>query len=429
MRCWGRCGNGVRLPDPGRDRTVGFVSSPGASATALGRIALSHQGLVGKRRLCTGLPGVRKALDQLGYIQIDTISVVARAHHHTLWSRVSGYRDDHVNRLMRRGEAFEYWAHAAAFLPMRHYRYALPTMRAFRKGEQRWMRSRDGRAMRAVLDRIRDEGRLRTRDFEEPRRGSSGWWDWKPAKRALEQLFMQGDLMSAGRDGLEKVYDLAERLLPRDVVTVEPTVDEQAAHLVDTTLRAHGMAASRAFTYGIRYGLRNGPIRAAVKRLLEERLRSGALAKVRANGDTFFAPPEVLAARPRKPAEVVRILSPFDNSVIQRDRARTLFDFDFQLECYVPESKRRWGYYCLPVLFGDTFVGRMDCKAHRDTGVFEIRHLHVESPLSEAFDTAFSTAVWEYARFTGCDAVEVSAVSPRSHQTRIERCLMHTPST
>ena len=390
----------------------------------LRRITLSRQGLIGRRKLGRGIDGVRKTLDRLGYVQIDTISVVARAHHHTFWSRVSGYRDELINRLIRRGEAFEYWSHAAAYLPMRHYRFSLPAMRAFRNGEERWMRSREPKTMRWVMHRIREEGPLRARDFVESPRGSPGWWDWKPAKGALEQLFMQGDLMCVRRDGFEKVYDLAERALPRDALTSEPPVEEHAAHLIDITLRAHGFAAPRTFTYGICLGKKNAPTRAAVKALLRQGVENGTLATAgAANGRMFYGRPEAFAERPRKPPPTVRILSPFDNCIIQRDRAFGLFDYDYQLECYVTEAKRRWGYFCLPLLFGDAFVGRMDCKAHRATGLFEIRHLHLESPLGEAFDPAFSAAAWDYARYTGCDEVEVSRVSPGNERTRIVRAI------
>ena len=395
-----------------------------SSIASLRRIALARQGLIGKRKLGRGLAGVRKVLERLGYVQIDTISVVARAHHHTFWSRVSGYRDSHVNRLIGRGEAFEYWSHAAAFLPMRDYRFALPAMRAFRNGEERWLRSSDPQLMRSVLDRVRAEGPLRARDFGERKRAASGWWDWKPAKGALEQLFMQGDLMCARRDGLEKVYDLAERVLPGDVATALPTVEEHAAHLIESTLRAHGFAAARTFTYKICLGTRNAPTRAAVKSLLGERITDGSLATVEtAAGEVFFGPPEALAERPRKPPATVRILSPFDNSIIQRRRTHALFDFDFLLECYVTGAQRRWGYFCLPLLFGDAFIGRMDCKAHRASGLFEIRHLHIEKPLAEAFDAAFAGAVLDYARYTGCDRLEVTRVSPAGCRSRIERCL------
>ncbi len=394
------------------------------ASVSLRRIALAHQGLTGKRKLGRGIGGVRSALQRLGYVQIDTISVVARAHHHTFWSRVGGYRDDLIDRLIGRGEAFEYWSHAAAYLPMRDYRFSLPAMRAYRNGEERWIRSRNPKLMRAVLERIREEGPLRARDFVASPRGSPGWWDWKPAKGALEQLFIQGELMCVRREGFEKVYDLAERVLPSDVDVTEPSVDEHAAHLIDITLRAHGFAAPRTFTYGIRLGSRNAPTRAAVKALLGQGVDDGTLSTAEAaDGRVFYGRPDVLAERPRKPPPTVRILSPFDNSIIQRDRALGLFDFDYQLECYVTEAKRRWGYFCLPLLFGDSFVGRMDCKAHRATGTFEIRRLYLEKPLGEAFDPAFSAAVWDYAQYTGCDTVEVSSVSPAREHTRMAQAL------
>ena len=395
----------------------------------LRRVALSRQGLIGRRKLGRGIDGVRKTLECLGYVQIDTISVVARAHHHTFWSRVGSYRQEWVNRLIERGDAFEYWSHAAAYLPMRDYRFSLPAMRAIRNREDRWVRSRDAKLMGAVLDRIRVDGPLRARDFSEQKSGKSGWWEWKPAKGALEQLFMQGDLMCIRREGFEKVYDLTERVLPGHVATAMPTVAEHATHLIDQTLRAHGAAALRTFTYGIRLGRRNAPTRGAVKAMLLRRVAEGELAAVALDtGEVLYGLPDVFAQRPRTPPPTVRILSPFDNSVIQRDRALGLFAFDFQLECYVTEAKRRWGYFCLPLLFGDAFVGRMDCKAHRDKGVFEIRHLHIERPLAEAFDREFSKAVRDYARFNGCTTVAVSNVSPDQSLARIKRCLADTPA-
>ena len=395
---------------------------------ALARIALAHQGLLGKRRIGTGRDGALQALERLGYVQIDTISVVARAHHHTFWSRAGSYRDDLPGQLVARGQAFEYWHHAAAFLPMRDYRFALPAMRAYARGENTEHgspRCRDKPLMRRVLDRVRAEGPLMARDFEESHRRGASWWDWKPAKRALEQLFMQGDLMCVGRDGFQKRYDLAERVLPSHVATACPSLREQAEHLIDTTLAAHGVAAARAFTYGRHH---SAPLRAAVKEVLGERLRAGALATAQGpDGSLYHAAPATLALRPPKPAVAVRILSPFDNTVIQRDRALALFNLDFRIECYVPEPKRQWGYYCLPVLFRDGFVGLMDCKAHRETGVFEIKHLHLDDGLPEAFDAAFNVAVWEYARYLGCDDMQLARVSPSHLTERMRRCLADAP--
>jgi uncharacterized protein YcaQ len=407
------------------DSEVNAVVRSTVTATTLRRIALQCQGLTGKRKLVSGSEGTLCTLEHLGYIQIDAISVVARAHHHTLWSRVGGYLDDHVNQLIKRHEAFEYWYHAASFLPMRDYQFALPRMRSFARGEHRWMLSRDKALIRRVLDRVREEGPLRVRDFENPSGRQRGWSSWKPAKRALEQLFMQGDLMCAGRDGFEKIYDLAERVLPSNAVTTEPSLDAIAAHLIKSVLRAHGFATPKSFTYG----RRGTPLRAAVKMLLTNLTRRGDLAAVAApNGETIYGELEIFDQRPNQPPSIVRILSPFDNSIIQRARTQVIHDFDYRLECYVTSTQRKWGYFCLPILFRDRFVGRMDCKAHRDGRIFEVKHLHIEDSLTDDFDAAFAIAVLDYASYNRCDTIKVTRVSPRFYSSRFKRCLTHTPN-
>ena len=403
----------------GRQRMTATIPRP-----ALARIGLAHQGLLGRRRIGSGRAGALRVLERLGFVQIDTISVVARAHHHTFWSRAGSYREALPGQLVARGEAFEYWHHAAAYLPMRDYRFALPAMRAYARGERSdhgMVRCGDKKLLREVLARVRAEGPLMARNFSAPNRRGAGWWDWKPAKRALEQLFMQGDIMCVGREGFQKRYDLAERVLPPDVATTCPSLPEQAAHLIDTTLAAHGAATEPAYTYGRHHCAR---LRAAVKAVLAERVAAGTLETARGpDGALYHAAPGTLARRHPKPPPVARVLSPFDNSVIQRGRALALFNLDFKIECYVPEAKREWGYYCLPILYRDAFVGRMDCKARRATGVFEIKRLHLDAGLEAGFDPAFNAAVWEYARFLGCDDVQLRHVTPTAAEGRMRRCL------
>ena len=152
----------------------------------LRRIALDCQGLLRTEAFGRGRAATLRAIEQLGYIQIDTISVVERAHHHVLWSRVPNYRADFLDRLMQDRQIFEYWFHAAAWLPMRDYRYALPRMEQM-NGDRSWFPSSDPKLLRDILRRIETEGPQRARDFEDTRRSGSGWWDWKPAKQALEQ--------------------------------------------------------------------------------------------------------------------------------------------------------------------------------------------------------------------------------------------------
>jgi uncharacterized protein YcaQ len=287
-------------------------------AAKLRRIALNQQGLLRAESFGRGKRAVLRAVEQIGYVQIDTISVVERAHHHVLHSRVANYRPVMLEQLVRERKLFEYWFHAAAWLPMADYRFSLPRMQQL-NGERHWFDNSDTRLRREVLARIEAEGPLRTRDFEDERESNSGWWDWKPAKQALEQLFMQGELMVSAREGFQKVYDLPERVLPDWVNTRTPTLDEFAAHLIDTSLRAHGFATLVSITY-----LRKGRnLRESVKQQLQDRIDAGLLIhQPLGKNCAVYIDPEVLEARAPRCDAQLRILSPFDNLVIQRQRCR-----------------------------------------------------------------------------------------------------------
>ena len=392
------------------------VDSPLARRAA--RIALEHQGLLGAAPFGRGVAGAERALTAIGYVQIDTISVVARAHHHAFWSRVPTFRPEHLDALVASRRAFEYWAHAAAYLPIADYRFALARMQETKIRLKHRLRGKERKLLTVILDRIRAEGPLRARDFETPRRKRTGWWDWKPAKRGLEQLFFQGDLMASGRDGFEKVYDLPERVLPSDVDTRLPTIDEWADHAIDSTLRAHGFATAPSLTYG----RKNAELRKAVKRSLAARVAERRL-EVRTLGDGFvvYGEPQAFARAPRAPKSRVKLLSPFDNAIIDRNRALALHAFDYQIECYVPQEKRRFGYFCLPMLYADRFVGRVDAKADRESKVLRLKHVHVESEPddAEAFASALHAEARAYAAFNGCDDVAVERVSPKRWQQPI----------
>ena len=381
----------------------------------LRRIALDQQGLLKNAPFGRGKQATLRAIAQLAYIQIDTISVVERAHHHVLRTRVPNYRPAFLDTLVGERKIFEYWYHAAAFLPMEDYRFSLPHMHSMRRGEARWLRSRDQTLMRQVHARVVSDGPLRARDFEDPRENRQGWWDWKPAKQALEQLFMQGDLMVVGREGFQKVYDLTERVLPAGINTNTPTTKELAEHLVDNTTRSHGFATAKCITY-----LRPGSeLRQAVKEVLSARCHEGRLVSFTLdNGERVYGIPELTEGRAPAAPGKVRILSPFDNAVIQRDRGQVLFDFDYQVECYVPEDKRRFGYFCLPILYRDRLVGRMDCKAHRKEGRLNVKALHLEDArlvarFSREIADRIVDAISEFATFNGCTQVDLGEVFPK----------------
>ena len=372
----------------------------------LRRIALDQQGLLKADVFGKGKKATLRAIEHIAYVQIDTISVVERAHHHVLWSRVSDYQTTYLNQLMKERQLFEYWFHAAAWLPMRDYRFALPRMN-LKDGDRNWFKQTDKKLIRHILKRIREEGPLRARDFEDTRTGKKEWWDWKPAKRALEQLFMQGELMTSHREGFQKVYDLRERILPDWVDTQEPSLLEYADYLIDSTLRAHGFATQKAMTY-----LRKGKeLRDAVSTQLAARVDAKQLIQLDFEENTsLYIVPELLESRTKRSGSRVRILSPFDNSVIQRERGRDIFNFDYQIECYVPEKKRKFGYFCLPLLYSDSLVGRIDCKVHRKSKRLEIRSIHIEKEVDNAFQKSFLQELDLFSTFNNCEEIDLSII-------------------
>lgn len=376
-------------------------------------MVLERQGLLKREPFGRGKAATLRAIEQLGYVQIDTISVVERAHHHVLRTRVGNYQPEHLEKLQREGRIFEYWYHAAAYLPIADYRFARPKMQRMAAHADRWIRSRNAALLQDVLARIRDEGPLKARDFEAPDHAGGGWWNWKPAKGALEQLFMQGDLMTVGRDGFEKIYDLTERVLPADIDTSVPAEREFVDHLLDATLRTQGFATSPA----VLYQRPGASLRTTLQQILDERVADSTLVQVRLpDGSPAFAEPELLESRAPVASNRVSILSPFDNLLIQRRRTRAVFDFDYQIECYVPEPKRRYGYFCLPLLYRDRLVGRLDCKAHRRDERLEIRALFIEEDdLRERPPAEFVEALQEgLARFAADNGCAPPALPPKA---------------
>lgn len=372
--------------------------------TFLQQLALSQQGLEAQSAFGSGLDGTLRAIAHLGYVQIDTLSVIERAHHHVLWNRVPGYAPEHLNQLCAKGQIFEYWFHAAAYLPMRDYRFALPRMQSFRRGESPYFKSVEPSLMAEILARVRGEGELRSRDLKD--RSQGAWWNQGPGRRALDKLFMQGDVMIRERKGMEKVYVLPEQLLPADTDLSEPSAQEMADHLLGQALRAHGVV-----TWAQLVHLRTGKaLRAAMRELLDAQIAAAQLISLTdsAQPDTYLQPSALAPTSRRKPADKVQLLSPFDNAVIHRDRLQQLFGFNYRLESYTPAAKRIYGYFCLPILWRGRFVGRVDCKANRSAGQLVVLSLHLESGIKA--DTQFSEqltqALQQLAQFCGCNQVQ-----------------------
>ena len=389
-------------------------------------LTLESQGLTKNSPFGTGKNAVLNAVEHLGYVQIDTLSIIERAHHHTLWTRIPDFQTDYLEELVEERKIFEYWFHAASYLPMQDFRYALPQMLHVKQDASHYYNA-DKNVMQAVIDTIRAEGPKRARDFETQSSKTGSWWNWKPAKLALERLFMQGDLMICGRSGMQKMYDLTERVLPKSISTAEPAPIEFAEYLIKTYLRAYGFTTVKQITH-----LRTGNVlKANVNKALQSMMEEGTLSKVDVEGlPPVFIQNNLLEKTFNSTPSHVRLLSPFDNSIIHRDRIKQIFNFDFRLECYTPKEKRQYGYFCLPILFGDQFIGRVDCKTHRKDKKFELIHLFIEN-------TDISTEVWlepfieevkRFAAFNGCESLILTKVSPSKLTAVIKRALFRKES-
>jgi uncharacterized protein YcaQ len=232
-------------------------------------------------------------------------------------------------------------------------------------------------------------------------------WARSPSKIALEQLFMEGELMVPRRNNFHKVYDLRERVLPRDIDVSTPTIEELCGHLIGSYLRAQGLAQIAELTY-LRKGLGK-----QMSQTVADFVEEGMLQELEINGQIYYATPKSLEVIDhRTPSPKLRILSPFDNSVIQRKRLASLFEFDYQIECYLPKAKRKYGYFCLPILHGNRFVARLDAKADRKTGVFHVMNLYLEKNVKnkEVFLTALIAELQRFAKFDSCTTVEIHAI-------------------
>ncbi len=383
------------------------------------RGVLHAQGLTGKP-VGRGKIGALKTIHQLGYIQLDTLAVVARAHHHTLYTRTHAYTENHLAELLRERKIFEYWSHAASYLPMEDFRFSLIRKSLYRNQDKSHWFAKNKKIMQYVLDRIRAEGALQSGDFETDRKRGS-WFDWKPAKVALEQLFMDGTLMVAERKGFQKVYDLSERIIPAHVDTRMPDNDAYARYLITKTLQAQGIATLREITYLRRHAEKD------TARTLHQMLEAGEIIPLKLAGvkNDYVTLPEFLKQKTQAPSEKVHLLSPFDNVLIQRNRGKQIFGYDYQVECYIPEPRRRFGYFCLPILFGDTFVGRFDPKADRATGVFTIKNMFIENKPKDmtAFLDAFMISLHDFAQFNGCTAIKIANAETATLKREIKKRL------
>jgi uncharacterized protein YcaQ len=351
--------------------------------SAARNLMLAALGLLQPQQETATKASVLAAIHRMGALQIDTISVVARSPYLVLWSRLGDYQPPWLDELLAEGALFEYWAHAACWLPIEDYplyrQRMLDDAHSWWDNPRKWL-GEHPEMTEKILSRIRQEGGLRSSDFENSRQHSNGWWDWKEEKHALEHLFNTGVLMIARRNKFQRVYDLRERVYPGwdDANTPSPEVARRELAL--KSIRAMGIARASWVPHYFHYlSKRDTP--ALVKLLAEQ----GELVEVEVEGwsEPAYVHHDNLSLLEAAASHVLQptlttLLSPFDPLIWDRARAKVMFGFDYSIGCYTPAAKRRYGYYALPILYQGELVGRLDAKAHRAAKKFEVKGLWLE---------------------------------------------------
>jgi uncharacterized protein YcaQ len=365
-----------------------------------------------------------ETVDQLGAVQIDTLQMVARAHYITLWSRHGAYDPSHFDVLASTPEQrkiFEGWYHAACFVPLHEYRYQMPHQRRLREDGHQWFQNwikepGHGELVDAVRARILAEGGMRTSDFEgDGKRGS--WWDWKPAKLALEHMYAFGELMIAGRVKFQRVYDLTERVLPSWVDATEPTFEDRNRFWIERGAKALGVSLPRNPADYTWMKL------SQARPIIAQAIRDGALVEVQ--GETMKGVKTFVVHRdnfellekaadgaisPRR----TTFLNPFDNLWWAQGRDEALWGFRQRLEAYTPAPKRVYGYFCLPILYRDQLVGRFDPKLERKNGLLRLKALYLEPGVipDDELIAAVAVAMRDFMAFHGAKDLVIERSQP-----------------
>jgi uncharacterized protein YcaQ len=323
------------------------------------------------QRLDTSVPfgegpqATAAAVEHLGYVQIDTINVVERCHHHILWTRIPEYRRADLRQAQSVDKSvFEYWTHALSYVPAKDLRFFIPAMKRHRREGHKWLSSVSPADLRKVLRLIRRDGALTIRDIDDDvlTEKEHLWASRKPSKRALQLAFYTGVLTISERNGMLKTYELMARHFGWDRPPKPASAKEASAYLLDRALRAQGVVSLDSICH------LDAPNKAPIRRLIESRVRRNELVPVALEGAgklAHWTRPDTLESAGDAASDLVHILSPFDPLIIQRKRTHLIFDYEHRFEAYVPKEKRRFGYFALPVLAGDAVVAALDLKTDR----------------------------------------------------------------
>ena len=308
------------------------------------------------------------AIEHLGYVQIDTIHVIERCHHHILFTRIPDYARAHLKQAQSIDKSvFEYWAHALAYIPTAEFRHYMRLMKSHRARLQTGATKVQPTEFRKLVSRIKRNGALTLRDIDDDVlvEKDHPWASRKPSARALDFAFFAGALTVSERNGILKTFELTTRHFGWDKLPKPPPERETAAYIVDRALRAQGIVSVDSVCHN------DAPRKPAARKLIEQRVRRKELVPVAVEGaekQMHWAKPETLDVATQPATDLVHILSPFDPLIIQRKRLKLFFDYDHVFEAYVPKPRRKFGYFALPVLVGDEIVAAIDLKTDRDKG-------------------------------------------------------------
>jgi uncharacterized protein len=329
------------------------------------RIWLHAQRLDTSAPFGAGPAATTAAVEHLGYVQIDTINVIERSHHHVLWTRIPDYRRADLRHAQSVDKTvFEYWTHALSYVPTRDIGFFIPAMKLHKREGHRWFDSVTPADMRKVMGLIRRDGALTIRDIEDDvlTEKEHLWASRKPSKRALQLAFYSGALTISERNGMLKTYELITRHFGWDKPPKAASLRETTTYLLDRALRAQGLVSLDSICH------LDAPSKAAIRGLIQTRVRRRELVQVAiegANKQKHWARPDVLELAIADTPARVHVLSPFDPLVIQRKRTELFFDYGHRFEAYVPREKRLFGYFALPVLAGEEIVAAIDLKTDR----------------------------------------------------------------
>jgi len=373
------------------------------------RIFLERHGLSAAPQGASEGQDLLELIHRLGFVQLDSINTVARAHDLIIFSRRRRYRPKHLKRLYEKDRGlFEHWTHDAAVIPMAFYPWwHLRRQRDAENLRRKWKEwRRDGfeAQFNSVIERIRAEGPLCSADVGiGEKRGSGGWWDWHPSKTAMEYLWRSGRLCVTGRDAFRKRYDLAERVIDQTLRDETPSEAETIDWCCREAMQRLGFATHTELSA---FWAHISP--AEAKAWCLTAVARGEIIDVEVQDVTgdwrrAYAFADIDLASAEAPCDILRVLSPFDPALRDRKRAHRLFGFDYRIEIFVPEAQRKYGYYVFPVLEGDRIVARVDMKALRDQDRLHVRALWPEPGVrwGKARRRAFEAEVQRLTRLAG----------------------------